>query len=194
MNPARHTLSTAFAILLEGSAVFVYGQTGTAALVSLSPDVVESEVSEAEAERETDEILTYFLRSGPTKCSMAKLAQERGDCDELRDLGSSMIQTEREASKKIQMIAAKRHLYAPHKPSNEWSVDSDKLPQHKCPEFDKQFTADAIAWLENDVRMLRRASECQDRWVRLVASDQLPIVESELSQLKVIRDKVTARQ
>jgi predicted outer membrane protein len=194
MNPALHTLSAAFAILLDGSAVFVYGQTGTAGLVSFSDEVVESEVSEAEAERETDEILTYFLRSGPAKCSMAKLAQERGDCEALRDLGFSMMQTEREASKKIQMIAAKRHLYAPYKPSAEWSADLNKLPQQKCPEFDKQFTAGAITKLEDDVRILRRASECQDRWVRLVASDQLPIVESELAQLKMIRDKAAARQ
>jgi predicted outer membrane protein len=193
MNPARHTLSTAFAILLEGSVVFVYGQTGDAALVSISHDVVESEVSKTEAERETDEILTYFLRSGPAKCSMAKLAQERGDCEALRDLGFSMMQTEREASKKIQMIAAKRHLYAPHKPSSEWSADLDKLPHAKCPEFDKQFAAGAITWLEKDIQMLRRAAECQDRWVRLVASDQLPIVQNELAQLKLIGDKTKAQ-
>ena len=189
MKPVRNTLTTAFAIILEGSVVFVHAQTGSAALVSLSQHVTESENSESAEERNTDEILFYFLKSCPQRCSMARLAQERGNCEELRELGYVMMQGEREVEKKYQDLAAKRHVYAPHKPSEEFAGSLDHLPQQKCAEFDRQFVAGAIALLEKDIQMLRRASECEDRWVRLLASDQLPVVEARLVRLKSISEK-----
>ena len=191
VHPVHHTLLVTCIITCQGNATFVFAQTGSATLVSVSTSerVDENLREQEEATNVTDHFLSYSLQASPAKLSLAKLAVARGGCEEIRHFGLTMMKEEEDLAKKLKPLAAKRNIYPPFKPDANESNEFSNLSAYKSEEFDNKFVDQAILVLEKDVKMLRRATECEDRWVRLLASERLPLVENQLAQLKFIKGK-----
>jgi predicted outer membrane protein len=188
VHPVRHTILVTCIISCQGNATFLFAQAEAATLVSVSSTEMadENRLEQEELTKATDYFLSYSLQASPSKLSLAKLAATRGGCDEIRAFGWTVMKEEDDLAKKLKPLAAKRSIYPPFKldenPPNEFSSLS-------APEFDKKFVDQAILVLENDVKMLRRATECEDRWVRMLASERLPLVENQLAQLRIFKGK-----
>jgi len=191
MHAVRHTLLITAIITCQSNPGLLFAQGGSASLVSMSRDADDEQVSTKETTYNADHFLSYALNASPAKLSLARLAAERGSCEEIRDLGIMMMKEEDEVAKKVKVLAAKRSIYPPHKFDANALNEFGNLHEDVPAEFDKQFVVRAISVLEKDVDMLRHATECEDRWVRLLASERLPLVEQQLAQLRFIRERAT---
>jgi predicted outer membrane protein len=185
MNRLRHALLITYVIASQG---FAQSTASLVSLTSLEAEEKNSDVEDADSYG-TDQFLSYSLKASLAKRSLARLATTQGSCAEIRSLGKEMLKVEDSAMEELRRLAAKRGLYASDTKPENLQERSANLPSEQSVEFDKKFVSEAIRLLEHDVDMLRRGSECDDRWVRLMASDQLVRVEHHLAQLRLIREK-----
>jgi hypothetical protein len=97
-----------------------------------------------------------------------------------------MMKGEDEADDQVKALAVKRNIYPPKASVSEYGQFD--FSDDKSADFDEKFSIYAISFLEEELDMLRHAAECEDRWVRLLASDRLPVVENQLAQLRIIAE------
>ena len=185
MSPFWHTLLIGLLITCPG-----FAQISGASLASLTSVDLTEKNSDVERENSfgADQFLSYSLNASIVKRSLAKLATEHGSSEEIRSLGSLMMKAESDVFGKIKQLAVKRHVRMPAKTIGDATGLAD-IPKDQSTDFDKKFLTEVIRVLEQDIEMLRRGSECEDRWVRLLASEHLVRTEYQLAQLKLIKEK-----
>jgi len=192
VHSVRHTILVTCILTCQGPAALVLAQSGHATLVSLSSvDKVEENDPIKDESNDAEHFLSYSLQASPAHLSLAKLAVERGNSEEILDFGRTMIQEEEELVKKVKVLAAKRGIYPPFRLDASELNDFKNLQSDPPTEFDKSFVECAIPVLEKEIIQLRRATECECRWVRMLASEHLPLVENQLAQLRFIKEKST---
>jgi len=196
MNPLCRNIIIIGLVTFQHDATLLLAQSGRVTLVAASLAAADERALEADDIDEGDATanytaayLSYSLRTSPIKISLAQISVERGSSEEIRSIARQMISDEAVLNKKLKTIGEKHRIFAPIKMDDAFLDDRKQMRTLSPSEIDRQFVDRTIVILEEDIAMLRRASECEDRWVRMIASEELPRVEGQWAALKAIRDK-----
>lgn len=165
----------------------MFAQEG-ATLVTLN---TQEEPQGNETALDGNQYFEYAFESSSARMTLAAVAYKRASDEHIREFARDIIKTENDLRHREKALAEKRSIRRPD--NSSWAGQACNLARAHEDEVNGTFVACMISIIEKDIDILRRVAECEDRWVRLLASERLTIAEDQLSQLKAIRSKtVTA--
>ena len=129
-------------------------------------------------------------RAANTEIELGKLAQEKGDNDEVRRLGKTLEREHETAASQIKRIARKKGAELPGGVSKEQRGEIRDLTQEKR-KFDEQFVSQVVKEHREDITEFRQASKnLEDEDLREFAKDMLPKMEKHLRQAQEVQDSL----
>lgn len=178
----RAALLIACGIATQSHVTLVLAQDG-ATLVTLSTRADQDDETALEA----NHYFEYAFESSAARVALAAIAYKRASDEHIREFARGMIKAENDFRHREKALAEKHSF---RRTGNSPSPGSAcNLASAHEEEFNATFVTCTISLLEKDIEILRRTAECEDRWVRLLASERLTVAEDQLAQLRAIRNR-----
>ncbi len=116
-----------------------------------------------------------------------KLAIKNGTTSSIRDYGSLMVKDQAMLLEKIKKLAVSRNISLPSDISNDKNEGHEDLQEKQGEGFDKKFIKMMVIDHERDVKMFKKAIECEDREISTFAKKYLPLIQSHLDKINAIK-------
>jgi putative membrane protein len=116
------------------------------------------------------------------------LATEQGTTDEIKHYGELMVNDQSIMIKEISAIAASRRIVLPEELSKEKLKKLVVLKEKRGIEFDKKFIKQFTTHHKYDLKEFEKATVSKDRYVRIFARRNLPVVQLHLAEIERIKD------
>ena len=84
-------------------------------------------------------------------------------------------------------LASERDIYLPDQLSTKKVGDHRNLSEENGRDFDKTFIKMIIADHERDLKLFKKAAQCNDTEVSAFAKRYLPLIQSDLEKIKKIK-------
>jgi putative membrane protein len=182
--PIRHTLSLFLTLSVFSSQAQQMDLVQQATLINQKK--AENELVDAD-------IAEFLVKSADSRMMgnwQGKLAVERGTTTDIKEYGRLMVKDQQMLLKEIKQIAAKLSITLPADISDNKEDGQDQLLEKTGIDFDKKFVKMMVIDHERDIKLFEKASECKDRNVRAFAQTYLPMIQSHLDKIIVIRESM----
>jgi putative membrane protein len=141
-----------------------------------------------------EEVEDFLLKSADARMMDAQvglLAVEKSEKSAIRDFGQRIMKDHSLLLEKIKNLARQRDIYLPDQLSARKVGDHRNLSQENGQDFDKTFIKIIIADHERDVKLFKKAAQCNDPEVSAFAKRYLPLIQSDLAKIKKIKLELT---
>jgi len=118
-----------------------------------------------------------------------KAALEKGTTKEIKDYGQLMIKDQKTMLAGLKNIAQQLSVTLPDSISEEKQDGLEDLMEKDSRKFDKKFVKMMKIDHRRDVRLFSKAQAYDNPKIKAFASQYLPMVESHLAKVKVLRKK-----
>jgi putative membrane protein len=138
----------------------------------------------------SEEVADFLSKSADARMLNAQvglLAIEKGTNSAIREFGQRIMTDHSLLLEKIKKLAIQRDLYLPDQMSNKKIGDHRNLSEEKGSAFDKSFIKMIIVDHERDLKLFKKAAECNDPEVSAFARRYLPLIQSDLHKIKKIK-------
>lgn len=137
-----------------------------------------------------EDVADFLVKSADVRMMDAqegKLAVEKGTSSAVRDYGQLMVKDQSVLLEKIKKLAAKRNITIPAGISDKKEKGREDLAEESGRDFDEKFIKMMKIDHERDVRLFKKATECEDKGVRAFAVEYLPMIQSHLEKIEAIK-------
>jgi len=137
-----------------------------------------------------EEVADFLLKSADARMMNAQvglLAIEKGTNSAIRDFGQRIMKDHSLLLEKIKKLASERDIYLPDQLSTKKVGDHRNLSEENGRDFDKTFIKMIIADHERDLKLFKKAAQCNDSEVSAFAKRYLPLIQSDLEKIKKIK-------
>jgi putative membrane protein len=137
-----------------------------------------------------EEVADFLIKSADARMMNAQaglLAFEKGSNSAVRDFGQRIMKDHSHLLEKIKKLANQRDIYLPDQLSTKKVGDHRNLSEEKGVEFDKKFLKLMIADHERDLKLFKKAAQYNDPDVSAFAKRYLPLIQSDLDEVKKIK-------
>lgn len=157
------------------------------------------EVNEQQAEgtpiedqiTEQSEFMTQAASSNMLEIEAGKLAQERGQMQEVKDYGQMMVKDHTNASNQLKQLAQQHNIVLPDSMSQDHQQQLQKLRDQKGKAFDQQYMDLMVNSHEETVKLFENASNnMQDTVIQNFATSTLPILRQHLDRARTLDQKI----
>ncbi|HET6541679.1 MAG TPA: DUF4142 domain-containing protein [Chryseolinea sp.] len=138
----------------------------------------------------SEEVADFLLKSADARMMNAQvglLAIEKGTNSAIRDFGQRIMKDHSLLLEKIKKLASERDIYLPDQLSTKKVGDHRNLSEENGRDFDKTFIKMIIADHERDLKLFKKAAQCNDPEVSAFANRYLPLIQSDLEKIKKIK-------
>ena len=136
------------------------------------------------------DFLSFAAYSGMKEIEEGKVAQQKGQSGEVKNLGKMMVDEHTAMGEKVKALAAKKNVQLQTSLSAE---DMNAIVNNKKTgkAFDRDYTSEMVEDHENAVDRFENASKnAKDPEVKALATDALPKLKHHLEMSKAAKDKV----
>jgi putative membrane protein len=160
-----------------------------AAVFALSTWFAASPTDAASRTRNSDQrFMTDAVQGDLSEVEMGKLAQEKGQSDNVKQFGKMLEQDHSEHLQKAQQIADKNGLKAPTEPSAMQQRAYQKLSGLSGSKFDAAFARDMVSDHEKDIgKYKKEASSSSD--LADFAKQTVPVLQKHLQAAEALTKK-----
>lgn len=150
-------------------------------------------VNDNKAEKDVvdEDVADFLVKSADARImnvQEGRIASVRGTTPEIRQYGKLMLKGQKALLQKIKKLASKRNITLPGGISDEKEEGREDLIEETGEDFDKKFIKMMIMDHERDVKLFKKATEFEDPEVSAFAKANLPLIESHLNKIKVIKE------
>src|ERR1700727_2200745 len=116
-----------------------------------------------------------------------KLAQDKGNSQQVKDFGAMMVKDHSAANEKLQALAASKNITLPTTPSITQAASKAKLDVLSGDTFDKSYVKGQISAHRQTIALFRKEiSSGQDSDAKTFATTTLPTVKAHLKAITAI--------
>lgn len=137
-----------------------------------------------------EEVSDFLIKSADARMMNAQaglLAIEKGTNSAIRDFGERIMKDHSLLLEKIKKLASQRDIYLPDQLSTKKVGDHRNLSEENGRDFDKTFIKMIIVDHERDLKLFKKAAQCNDPEVSAFAKHYLPLIQSDLDKIKKIK-------
>jgi putative membrane protein len=134
--------------------------------------------------------LSEAAYGGMKEVAGGKIAQQKGQSKDIKDLGSMMVTDHTAMGEKIKALAAKKNVQLPDSLSSD---DMDNIRNNKKTgaDFDKDYADDMVDDHEKDIKKFEdEAQNGKDPDIKALANEALPKLRHHLEMAKAAKAKV----
>jgi putative membrane protein len=143
------------------------------------------------ADQATSTFLTNAADAGLAEVEIAKMAQQKGSSDQVKDLGAMLFRDHSAANDMVKSLAASRSVTLPAQPSADKQKDVDMLNQKSGTAFDKAFLDMMRKKHEAGISMFENAQrDVKDADVKSFAEKTLPTLRMHLDSVKNLQKEL----
>jgi|SwirhisoilCB2_FD_contig_71_6768633_length_622_multi_2_in_0_out_0_1 putative membrane protein len=140
------------------------------------------------ATKEDQTFLTKAIEGGLAEVEMGKLAQEKGQSQDVKNFGAMLVQDHTDANTKAMDLAKQINLTnAPSQPSKKQQADHDRLAKLSGAQFDSEFAKHMVTDHKEDIADFTKQSKMKagDPTVEF-ASQTLPVLQKHLQAAEAL--------
>ncbi|MCE0482907.1 MAG: DUF4142 domain-containing protein [Methylacidiphilales bacterium] len=135
--------------------------------------------------------LVKAAEGGMAEVELGKLAQQNASSPDVKQFGARMVDDHSKANADLKSLADKKGITVPTQLDARHQASVDHLRQLSGPAFDRAYVKAMVKDHEKDASEFRNAStEAQDPDVKAFAGNTLKVIESHLSDVKNLQNKV----
>jgi putative membrane protein len=160
-----------------------------AAAFALSTWFVFSPAQAAARSKSNDQhFMTEAIQGDLSEVKMGKLAQEKGQGDNVKQFGKMLEQDHSEHLQKAQQIADKNGLKAPTEPNPKQQRTYQRLSGLSGSKFDAAFARDMVSDHEKDISKYRKEANSNSDLADF-AKQTVPVLEKHLQAAEALTPK-----
>ncbi|WP_439881028.1 DUF4142 domain-containing protein [Pontibacter sp. MBLB2868] len=144
-------------------------------------------------DRMTDmsEFMTKAASGGMMEVELGKLAQEKGQMQEVKDFGQMMVTDHSAANEKLKALAAQKNIVLPDSMGEEHMDHVQELRNMTGADFDKAYISLMVDDHQKDIDMFEdAANDLEDPEVKSFASNTVPTLRKHLDRAKEVKNMV----
>lgn len=130
--------------------------------------------------------LTEAIQGDLAEVNVGKLAQEKGQADDVKQFGQMLVQDHGEHLKQAEQVAGQMGTTAPNSPSAKRQATHDKLEKLSGSAFDKEFKQAMVKDHQEDIVKYRREAKGKGPLAQF-AQETVPTLEKHLKQAQALR-------
>jgi putative membrane protein len=125
--------------------------------------------------------LTKAIEGNLAEIEMGKLAQQKGQSQEVKDFGAMLVQDHTDANTKAMDLAKQINVTAPTQPSKKHLAELDRLSKLSAAQFDAEFAKHMTTDHKEDIADFTKQSKMKaDDPTVTFASQTLPVLQKHL--------------
>jgi putative membrane protein len=129
--------------------------------------------------------LTEAIQGDLAEVNIGKLAQEKGQADEVKQFGQMLEQDHGDHLKQAEQMAEQMGITAPNSPSAKQQAIHEKLEKLSGSAFDKEFKQAMVKDHQEDVAKYRREAKGKGPLAQF-AQETVPTLEKHLKQAQAL--------
>lgn len=135
----------------------------------------------ASASKESQQFITKAIEGNLSEIQLGKLAQDKGQSQDVKDFGATLVQDHTDANTKAMDIAKQLNVNAPSEAAKKDQKEYDRLSKLSGDRFDREFSTHMVADHKKDIAEFTKQSKMKsgDPTVSF-ASDNLPVLQKHL--------------
>jgi putative membrane protein len=136
------------------------------------------------------EFISEAYYDGMKEIEAGKLAQQKGQAKEVKDLAAMMVKDHTEMGEKLKALAASKNIALKESLSQE-DLDEIRNTKKTGKDFDRWYAAEMVDDHEDAVEDFEKQSkDAKDPEIKALATEGLPKLQHHLEMSKTTRDKV----
>ena len=150
----------------------------------------DSEGDSNEEANANEELASFIREMVDTKLvdlEHGKLATQRATKRSLKDYAASMVEVQSAMHEELNTLAIKKKIAVPKDLAEATAPNADAFKDVHGESFDKKFISKVIKDHKRNAKKLERATRSKDAEVQVFATKYLPVVQSQLNQIKAIK-------
>jgi putative membrane protein len=133
------------------------------------------------AGNKTEHFIKEAAMGGQMEVKMGQLAQQNGQSQEVKNLGSTLVKDHTEANQKLQQLAQQKGITLSQSGDSKHQKGLDALQSKSGAEFDKAFVTHAIKDHKKDIAKFEKCQkEEKDAQVKAFIDETLPTLRNHL--------------
>jgi len=137
--------------------------------------------------------LKEAAQGGLAEVQMGRLAAQKGQSQEVRQLGQKLVQDHSKANQELKLLAAQKNITLPQEIPTEHQAALSHLKSLEGSEFDKAFKQHAVEDHQKDIQKFQTASQtAADTDVKAFAQKTLPVLQQHLKMAQDIQAESTS--
>jgi putative membrane protein len=160
-----------------------------------NPGKVLAEKKTGENKKKTEaaadvKFLENAARGGISEVEMGKLAQEKGQSEQVKDFGKTLVRDHSEANEKLKDIAADKSITVPGDMAKQQKDMLAKLGKLSGDSFDKEFAKHMTMDHKKDIAEFEKESKSgKDAELKAFAANTLPTLKEHLQLAEKLQKK-----
>jgi putative membrane protein len=143
------------------------------------------------AEKPSQSFLKKAIQGNYAEVEMGKLAQQKGQSDNVKNFGQ-MLQADHAAANEKAIDAAKSMgVTPPDGPNAKQKADYEKMSKMSGPQFDRDFATHMVADHQKDIAEYTKASKSADA-AGEYAKGNIPVLQKHLETARSLASKKTS--
>lgn len=127
-------------------------------------------------------------QAGLMEVQMGRLAAQKGQSSQVRQLGQKLVQDHSKANQELKLLAAQKQIVLPTDLKTEHQAMISHLKSLEGAEFDEAFKKHALEHHQEDVQKFQTASQqAADSDVKAFAQKTLPVLQQHLKMTQDIQ-------
>jgi putative membrane protein len=143
------------------------------------------------AEKHSEAFIKKAIQGNFAEVEMGKLAQQKGQNDEVRKFGQMLVDDHSAANQKAVDAANSIKVTPPDGPNAKQKADYDKLAKEPGPRFDRAFASHMVMDHEKDIAEYRKEAKQSDA-AGEYAKAQIPVLRKHLDAARSLRSNKTS--
>jgi putative membrane protein len=143
------------------------------------------------AEKHSEVFIKKAIEGNFAEVEMGKLAQQKGQNDEVRKFGQMLVDDHSAANQKAVDAANSIKVTPPDGPNVKQKADYDKLAKEPGPRFDRAFASHMVMDHEKDIAEYRKEAKQSDA-AGEYAKAQIPVLRKHLDAARSLRSNKTS--
>ena len=160
--------------------------------VEEAQEVNEQRVEDTAVEEQVDEaseFMTKAASSGMLEVEAGRLAQEKGQSQEVKDFGQMMVTDHTKANDALKALAQQKNIVLPDSMGQQHMDKLQDLRDKSGAEFDEEYIDLMVSSHEEAVDLFEdAANDMEDQEVKSFASTTLPTLQQHLDQANQLDD------
>ena len=136
--------------------------------------------------------LKEAAQGGLAEVQMGRLGAQKGQSQEVRQLGQKLVQDHSKANQELKLLAAQKNITLPTDIPTEHQSMLSHLKSLEGAEFDQAFKKHAVEDHQKDIQKFQTASQtAADQDVKAFAQKTLPVLQQHLKMAQDIKAEQT---
>lgn len=162
--------------------------------VEEAQEVNEERVEDTAMEEQMDDLSEFMTKAasgGMMEVELGRMAQEKGQMQEVKDFGKMMVDDHSKVNDELKMMAQQKGLTLPDSMGQDHMDNVNDLKEKTGADFDKAYMDLMVSDHEEDVEMFEEASNnLEDAEAKAFAGKTLTTLRQHLDRAKQIKDSM----